>query len=295
LASRQGGVITRSQLFECGLTEGQADRLVTQRQLREVLPAAYVHSSAPASPLDQRLWTAALWTNGVISHRTAAGLWQIPTASSDSIHVTVGDRRSRRYPPWMRLHRVPLIPDADTDQLEDLRVTSRVRTILDLLRTERPGAAQSLLDRSLQQCWLGAADLQRSVVEGRGRSGNTQLRKLLAGLEPGAEAESERLLHRILRQSGCTGWIPQYQIVLPGRRIRVDVALPQHRLAIEVDGKLYHDEFSDRFEDDRARQNELINAGWRVLRFTWRQLKDRPDLVMATISRSMAAVKDPIV
>ncbi|HEX2308075.1 MAG TPA: hypothetical protein VHI14_07145 [Jatrophihabitantaceae bacterium] len=36
-----------------------------------------------------------------------------------------------------------------------------------------------------------------------------------------------------------------------------------------------------RFESDRLRQNELVAAGWRVLRFTWRMLYDDPDRVLA--------------
>ncbi len=59
-------------------------------------------------------------------------------------------------------------------------------------------------------------------------------------------------------------------------------------LAIEVDGKLWHDELSDRFESDRRRQNELILAGWRILRFTWAMLRDRPDDVISRIVQALA-------
>ncbi|MGX7681460.1 hypothetical protein ACSMXN_21450 [Jatrophihabitans sp. DSM 45814] len=92
-ARRQGGVITRVQLFGTGLGEGAVDKLVTRRDLREVLPTIYVHSSAPVSA-QQRLWTAALWTGGVISHRSAAALHDIPVMHTTTVHVIVGDRRS---------------------------------------------------------------------------------------------------------------------------------------------------------------------------------------------------------
>jgi len=34
-----------------------------------------------------------------------------------------------------------------------------------------------------------------------------------------------------------------------------------------------------RSQDDRTRQNRLVNAGCAVLRFTWQDLTERPDLV----------------
>ena len=111
------------------------------------------------------------------------------------------------------------------------------------------------------------------------------MRELLAGLEPGADAESERVLHRLLKHAGITGWRKQYRVRLRHRTAYLDVAFPQLKLLIEDDGKLAHDELSDRFEDDRSRQNELVAAAWTILRFTWRQLHDRPDWVLAQIEQ----------
>jgi very-short-patch-repair endonuclease len=236
----------------------------------------------------QRLWAASLWSDGVISHRSAARLWQLNTEPATMVHVTLGDRRFRRCNKGVRLHRVPLA-DREITDLGGLLVTTRARTIIDLLRTERIQVARNLLDRAIMRRWFDVVDLERSIRDGRGRTGNAQLRELLAGLEPGAHAESERRLHRLLRRAGVTGWVAQYEIRLAGRRRFVDVAFPHLKLAIEVDGKLGHDVMSDRFEDDRERQNALINSGWRVLRFTWRQLNDRPDWVIEQIMQHLAA------
>jgi very-short-patch-repair endonuclease len=62
----------------------------------------------------------------------------------------------------------------------------------------------------------------------------------------------------------------------------VDVAFGQVRLAIEVDGWAFHTTPA-RFQRDRQRQNRLVAAGWTVLRFTWHDLTDRPDYVLATV------------
>ena len=47
----------------------------------------------------------------------------------------------------------------------------------------------------------------------------------------------------------------------------------------------------DLFESDRWRQNALVADGWRVLRFTWRMLKEHPEVVVAAISARIALKK----
>lgn len=53
---------------------------------------------------------------------------------------------------------------------------------------------------------------------------------------------------------------------------RVDLALPDLRLAIEHDGQAVH-ERPGVFTSDRRRQNALVAAGWTVLRFTAADLR----------------------
>ncbi len=68
----------------------------------------------------------------------------------------------------------------------------------------------------------------------------------------------------------------------------IDVAFPARRLAVEVDGWAWHSGV-DRFRWDRQRQNALVNAGWRVLRFTWHDFTARPEAVIAEIRAALAA------
>jgi very-short-patch-repair endonuclease len=56
----------------------------------------------------------------------------------------------------------------------------------------------------------------------------------------------------------------------------------EQRLVIEVDGFAHHVDVS-RFRADRRKQNALVAAGWKVLRFTWADLIERPSYVIATI------------
>jgi very-short-patch-repair endonuclease len=62
----------------------------------------------------------------------------------------------------------------------------------------------------------------------------------------------------------------------------VDFLWPEARLVVETDGMHAHLR-PTAFEDDRARDAELQAAGYLVLRFTWRQLTERPGWVAAKL------------
>jgi very-short-patch-repair endonuclease len=187
------------------------------------------------------------------------------------------------------LHRVRL-PRADRSAMAGLPpLTNRVTTVLDLLRTEDFRPARDIFDRSIQKRWLDTDVVTRGLRERPGRAGNAQLRRLVAGAEPGAQAESERLLHRILKQAGITEWVAQYRVPTAKGYAYLDVGFPGQLIAIEVDGRRYHDVHSDAFESDRVRQNDLQARGWRFLRFTWRMLNDDPAYVIAQIIALLAS------
>jgi very-short-patch-repair endonuclease len=145
----------------------------------------------------------------------------------------------------------------------------------------------AVLDRALQRGWLTHSQLaQRLATPYRG---NPVLRKLARGLQAGAEAESERVLHRLLRKHRIIGWVANYRVVVGGVvRARVDIAFVEQRIAIEVDGYAYHSR-EGAFQRDRSRQNLLTLLGWTVLRFTWADLAERPDYVVRTITMAMGA------
>ena len=88
----------------------------------------------------------------------------------------------------------------------------------------------------------------------------------------------ERLLIRLLKPAGITGWKANF----PVAGYRLDVAFPATRTAVEVDGLAFHTETDD-FHHDRIRQNAIALAGWQVLRFTWLDLTEQPQRVIGEI------------
>jgi very-short-patch-repair endonuclease len=175
-----------------------------------------------------------------------------------------------------------LIP---VDRHRGLPVTPRPDSVLDVLGEMPLTAGGSLLDRALQQQWLSPIQITQRLAEPA--RGNPRLRTLARVLGDGAEAESERQLHRLLRQAGIRNWRPNHTVTARGRRYRLDVALPEAMIAIEVDGMAWHLQ-SDRKQQDLDRQNDLVESGWTVLRFTWNDIMYRPDYVIGRIRRAIA-------
>ena len=66
----------------------------------------------------------------------------------------------------------------------------------------------------------------------------------------------------------------------------VDIAFPRRRVAVEIDGWAWHMDV-DRFRADRHKGNALVRAGWGLLRFTWHDLTNRPDYVIAEVRAAL--------
>lgn len=96
---------------------------------------------------------------------------------------------------------------------------------------------------------------------------------------------------RVLLVLGGLEPVPQYDVRGgAGTWIaRVDLALPDARLAVEYDGLGPHTA-NGAFSRDRARQNALVAAGWTVLRFTAADLR-RPGALVADVRAVLAACR----
>ena len=124
----------------------------------------------------------------------------------------------------------------------------------------------------------------RSVDASRGRCDIDSLASSLTAAADRADSAAERLLVRIMREAGVTGWVLGH----PFGPWRIDIAFPRERVAVEVDGWAWHVD-AERFRADRRKQNALVRAGWDPLRFTWHDLDGRPREVVGEIQATLAA------
>lgn len=148
-----------------------------------------------------------------------------------------------------------------------LRCLRPVRAAADLLRRLPPVEAVVMADAVQHAELVDVADLQAELLHHVGLRGVRQAHRALALSDRRAESPPETRVRVALVQAGLQP-VPQYDVVHRGRWIaRVDLAFPELRIAVEYDGRAVH-EREDVFARDRQRQNDLVRAGWTVLRFT---------------------------
>ena len=162
-----------------------------------------------------------------------------------------------------------------------MRVSELSLTVVEAAVRQRGGA--KLMDSALQHR-AELRGLWQAHLRNKGRYGSPAARRLLQAAEDGARSEAERLLIRLLKAAKITGWHPNY----PLAGYKIDVAFPKQKIAIEVDGLAFHSDAED-FHADRKRQNAIALLGWQVLRFTWLDLTEYPQRVIAEIRRAISA------
>jgi very-short-patch-repair endonuclease len=126
---------------------------------------------------------------------------------------------------------------------------------------------------------------------GPGRPGTTSLQHLLADRAPGyvaPESELEALFLRLLDRYGLPGPARQYNASWVAAGGRVDFAYLPQLIVIEVDGRRWHGRNAD-YNRDRARDRFAQRAGWMVLRYTYSEVKQLPELVALEIAETLAS------
>ena len=89
-----------------------------------------------------------------------------------------------------------------------------------------------------------------------------------------ADAPASRLWEIVKNIPGAQ---QEFSGAVPGRRYRLDIAFPAEKLCVEVDGWEWHGKYKGDFQRDRERQNLLTQQGWRILRFTTKDIRQNPD------------------
>ena len=281
IASRQSGLFTHRQARASGLSAYQIRRRVRSGQWRRVVGPVLAVATLPLT-LAVRDRAAQLAVPGsVLAGPSAARRWSIPVEDSRTC-LLVGPHAHPRVQGAIMIYEG--LDPYDLWDRDGVPVTSRPRAIVDCLRMLREREGLTLLDRALQQGWISLDDLSTRARDRVGRRGTPRLVRLVRQVAGGSRSAAERLLARLLNRAGIVGWAANVEISDDRGVIGIgDVVLEKARVVIEADGFAFHTT-PDRFQCDRERQNRLVAAGWTVLRFTWRDLTERPGHVVATVA-----------
>jgi very-short-patch-repair endonuclease len=285
VARSQHGLVTTQQATQI-LGRGRKARWVAEGRLVHAQPQVFRVSGAPET-WHQAVTAAVLASGGIASHRTAAEIWGLLQATGH-VEASVGPHHKVRLEPPAVVHRIAdLRPDLAVHRV-GIPVTDPVRTIIDLGLVLPQSCVADALSRGISTRLFEVREVRqlRDALGRPGRNGTGVLRKVLdRRLLAAAPEESvlEARLRSVIQRHGLP--IPefQYEVWHQGRFVaRIDAAYPNARLGIEVDGFAHHSSMSA-FQRDRTRQNRLVALGWTVLRFTWWDVNERPNVLAKVV------------
>ncbi|MUM09015.1 MULTISPECIES: endonuclease domain-containing protein [unclassified Mycolicibacterium] len=152
----------------------------------------------------------------------------------------------------------------------EMRLTTPLRTAVDLARRFPEGIAVPLIDALARAARLSVADIETAADRHRGRRGIHRARKTIALVDPKAESPRETALRLLIVRAGFPAPVSQHPIYNEyGALIGVvDFAWPELKVAVEYEGRHHMD--PDQIRKDIARIEEMIEMGWLVIRVTAR-------------------------
>ena len=230
---------------------------------------------------EARVRAAWLWAGeeAAVSGPAAAYWHGLLDRAPAKVELTVLHRRKPRPRPGLVIRRRDL-DDVDLVGRRDIRLTATPLTVLETAVALPDGS--SFLDRALQR-HVRFPTAYRAFCRNMGRTGSSAAGRLLVAAADRADSAAERLLVRILRDAGITGWVLGH----PFGPWRIDLAFPREKVAVEVDGWAWHVD-PERFRNDRRKQNALVRDGWDPLRFTWHDLDGRPREVATEVRATVS-------
>ena len=224
----------------------------------------------------------------VLSHGTAATLWglEIPlVAPDDQVHVSVPRASRVRSRNDRRVH-CSAVPAAETRTLHGLTVTSPSRTWLDLAAVVPPGSLLAVSDQMLAR-GFPADEFPRILGRAGGRRGVANARRVVPCMNALAGSPMESVLRWLLHEAGLPRPVLQYVVRDGEGRFlgRVDLAWPEQRVIVEFDGEVHRER--QVFVQDLRRQNGIVLAGWRMLRFSSADVLGHPRAVLGSVGAAL--------
>ena len=292
VTAAQKGLTTTDQLSGLGLTDWQIRGLVARGEFIRDHQRVLRLAGAPATRA-QRILSATMSVEGAVaSHLTAAELAHFASAPKDlGVTITVSTP-SYHDLVGVRVRRSNLMPPHHLCTIDGIPTTRPERTVVDLAADLGPKPLRRMIEQQYVDGRITVVRMERVVrdVAAPGRRGMVRLCRALELIDgqPPSESELEARFVELVESHHLP--LPERQLTFEWadrERGRVDTAWPIHRLIVELDGRKFHSLMSA-FERDRRRDQLATMAGWRPIRFTWRQVVHSPSEVVATLRALLA-------
>ncbi len=282
LLRRHDGVITLRQARRIGLGQDAVERRVRSGHWRRCAPGVYFVDDRPFT--DAARIRAAVWGNGerAVASGLAAAWWtELTQFAPAMVEVTVPRVSNHISREGIRLRRRDLLP-ADVCECRGLRVTTLALTVVEAAARrgggpKAPGSCAPAADQS--DGFVECAPTEQGPARLTGRTPNAD----------GCRRRHPVASRATVGDGSCgTAKITGWRTNRPVAGFEVDVLFRDAKVVIEVDGFAFHSD-AEVFQRDRKRQNAIALAGYQVLRFTWLDLVEYPERVIAEIRRAVCA------
>ncbi len=269
LASRQHGVVSRRQLLDAGFTSKKIAYRVKIGRLHRVHEGVYAVGHTPSSLLSNAMAAVlACGESAVLSHRSAAALWNIDPSWRAPVEVTTPGNHCHR---GVRVHRSRTLTPQDTTKRHGIPVTTPARTLLDLADVLDDVALARAVNEAQVLRLLRLDDLAAILERSPGRRATRRLRAFVANADAPTRSAFEDAFLRFIERHD----LPRPELNQRIAGYLVDAVWRGQRLIVELDGRRYHDH-AQPFEHDREKDADLLAAGYVVVRITWRRLIGQP-------------------
>ena len=175
----------------------------------------------------------------------------------------------------------------DVVRVRGMLATSLARTVGELCARLNLFDAVAIADEALHSNRLRLAELTSWADGHAGHRGMRNLRRVISLVDAAAESPMESRLRMVLVLGGLPR--PTAQVTIRdrwGRALgRPDLYYAEQRLGIEYDGRTHRESLAE----DNRRQNRLLNAGVRLLRFTAADVLRNPETVVSQVRAELSA------
>ncbi|WP_156364289.1 hypothetical protein [Curtobacterium sp. Leaf261] len=183
---------------------------------------------------------ATLRAPGVISHASAAALWGLPDFDPDDgrLHLTDPYRTRTHSGPGVVRHAAPLHDD-EVVHVGPARVTTAVRTLVDVIRSASFTHAVMVLDHSLATGLVDRSELEAALVR-QGPRGTARALRALDFADPRSESPGESFSRVRFREFRLPPPELQHEFHTDAGRFRVDFWWPLSGVIGEFDGRVMY-------------------------------------------------------
>jgi hypothetical protein len=258
-------------------------RALAGKSWKRIGSEMYRWTELPDDPwLTLMAWRRVLPRETIFAGATAAWLHGLDLDPANPVEIVVPLSSGIRTRPGLKVRRSAILP-IEVESLRGLCATALPLTLATLCAQRPAVEALIAIDIALHLGLTNTGTLSEYAERAKGRHGASRMR-LLVPLAAPAESPMETRLRWLLIGNGLP--TPEVQVELGGSAVfagRVDLYYRQARLGLEFDGGNHRERL---VEDDR-RQNLLINAGFRLLRFTASDLYTRPGVVVDQVRAAL--------